>query len=50
MLDDFPVKDQRWDGVPPDHPFVGVEQVPQRPDKPLRFVLNLPAVAQLPDA
>ena len=50
MLDDFPVKDQRWDGVPPDHPFVGVEQVPQRPGKPLRFVLNLPAVAQQPDA
>ena len=33
MLDDYPLKDQRWESVSPDHPFLGGADVPDRPEK-----------------
>ena len=46
MLDEYPLKDQRWDSVSPGHPFLGVEDVPDRPERPRRFVVNMPAAMQ----
>ena len=46
MLDEYPLKDQRWESVSLGHPFLGVEDVPDRPERPRRFVVNMPAAMQ----
>ena len=46
MLDEYPLKDQRWESVSRGHPFLGVEDVPDRPERPRRFVVNMPAAMQ----
>ena len=51
MLDDYPLKDQRWENLSPDHPFLGGADVPDRPEfrsfeRPRRFVVNMPAAVQ----
>ena len=46
VLDEYPLKDRRWESVSPGHPFLGVEDVPDRPERPRRFVVNMPAAMQ----
>ena len=46
MLDKYPLKDQRWESVSFGHPFLGGEDVPDRPERPRRFVVNMPAAMQ----
>ena len=46
MLDEHPLKDQRWESVSPGHPFLGVADVPARPGRPRCFVMNMPAAVQ----
>ena len=46
MLDEYPLKDQRWESVSPGHPFLGAADVPDRLERPRRFVVNMPAAVQ----
>ena len=41
LLDDHPIKDQRWESVSADHPFLQIEDVPDRPTRPRRFLPNM---------
>ena len=46
MLDDYLLKDQRWESVSHGHPFLLVADVPDRPEMPRRFVVKTPAAVQ----